>query len=342
MGVSTQTVFEYNGSLLSLTAGSLLNTNILSGGSGPLQAEIRDNDGFLSQGDDGVSSLTLANGDVVEGAIDYIGSGTMATIGLLGIQLDSRPVAAFSVDGQIYLIAPNGFPLLSGLSIAFDIDPNAPFALSNFAPCYLEGTLILTPDGPRPIEALKAGDMVVDHRGTPHDILWHGFRNAVEREKDIPVRVPAGFFGPSVPFADTYVSQQHRIAMYLPEYGPRPVFARAKLLLDEGLELARGLGEITYHHLLFEKHIVLIANGMPAESLRAAKGARQAYGAKVWQEILEVLPSAAEACQELALREIRRGELQKRRNRTRRMASDLSGQPWQQGGRSPDQPRIIH
>lgn len=321
MGISTQTVFEYNGSLLGLTAGGLVNANVLNTGSGPLTAEIRDNNGFLTQADDGVSTLTLADGSVVEGEIDYIGAGTVSTIGLLGVNLFPRPVAAFSVDEQIYLIAPNGFPPLSGVSVAFDIDPNEPFGLSGFVPCFLAGTLILTPSGPVPIENLSPGDKVLDHDGIAHTILWHGWRGIKSRASDAPVKIPAGFFGPSVPFLDTYVSQQHRIAMYVPEYGSSPIFVRAKLLLDEGASLATEIDQVVYHHLLFAHHIVLVANGMPSESLRAAKGARTAFGEEAWEEIVAAVPSAEKKPQKLALQEIGRGKLQRRRKQSTRAVS---------------------
>lgn len=326
MGTSTQSVFEFNGSVVGLTAGDLLDTNLLNTGSGPLQSTITDNDGFLSQDDDGVSRFTLQNGSVEDAPIDYIGSGTMSTLQLLGLSLDSRPVAAFSANGQIYLIAPNGFPLLSGVSISFDIDPNAPFALDTFVPCFAAGTSILTDKGCKRVEDVKVGDLVLDHDSVAHRVLWRGSRIATDRETDAPVKIPHGFLGPQVPAADTMVSQQHRVVVYLPENRGEPVFVRAKLLLDEGADLVTDHGGIEYHHLLFSSHIVLIANGMPTESLLVASGTRESFGQSAWEQILDLRPDAQHADEQPCLREIRRGELQRRRKQLQRMVATSAPQ----------------
>lgn len=112
--------YAYNGSVLNLYSG-LLNTSLLNGGSSVGTATLQDPNGFLSQTDDTGATFTL-NGTT--GPVEFLGTGTVSTLSLLGIKLDPRPVAAFSVNGQIYLYAPQGLPLLSGVSIAFDINPN--------------------------------------------------------------------------------------------------------------------------------------------------------------------------------------------------------------------------
>lgn len=101
MGTSQEAVYEYNGSLASLTAGALLDASLINTGSGPLPATIQDQDGVLSQSDDGVARFSLVDGAVQDAPIDYIGSGTMATIDLLGFAIDTRPVTAFAVNGQV-------------------------------------------------------------------------------------------------------------------------------------------------------------------------------------------------------------------------------------------------
>ena len=120
-------IYEYYGSLATIQAGGLLNTSLLNGSGGSQTGTFVDNNGQLSQADDFITTFSL-NGGTAQ-VIDYIGSGTISTIGLLGIKLDPRPVAIFSVDGQIYFYTPNGLPVLSGVSISLDINQNGTFKL---------------------------------------------------------------------------------------------------------------------------------------------------------------------------------------------------------------------
>ena len=120
-------IYAYSGTVASLYAGGLLSIGLLNGTSASDPGTFVDNNGQLSQSDDGLTTFSL-NGGAAQ-PIDYLGSGTVATVGFLGIQLGSKPVAVFSVGGQIYLYAPQGLPLLSALSMSFSIDPDATFNL---------------------------------------------------------------------------------------------------------------------------------------------------------------------------------------------------------------------
>lgn len=129
--LTSNNFYAYNGSVLNLYTG-LLNTSLLNGGSPVGTATLQDPNGLLSQTDDTGATFTLGG---VTGPVEFLGSGTIGTFSILGIQIDSRPVSAFSVNGQIYLYAPNGLPLLSAISIDFNINPNGTL------------TLPVTPDG---------------------------------------------------------------------------------------------------------------------------------------------------------------------------------------------------
>ena len=127
LSVAVSNVYAYSGSLLDLYAGSLLGASILNGGSGALSGTFTDNNGVLSQQDDFLTSFTFPSG--TPQPIDYLGAGTVSTISLFGIALDTRPVAVFSIGGQVYLYAPQGLPLLSGLSLSFNVSSTASFDL---------------------------------------------------------------------------------------------------------------------------------------------------------------------------------------------------------------------
>ena len=73
------------------------------------------------------------------------------------------------------------------------------------AVCFTAGTLIDTPRGAVPIETLRQGDTVITRNG-PKALAWIGSRrlDAVDlagNPKLLPILVPAGAFGNSLPCA---------------------------------------------------------------------------------------------------------------------------------------------
>lgn len=120
-------IYEYDGSITSLYAGALLDTNLLNFGNGPGSATISDDDGTLDATDTGVTQIYFDS--FLQDSITYLGAGDIYTIGVLGLRVDPRPVAAFEFNGQVYLYAPEGLPLLSAVSFGVDIDVNATIEL---------------------------------------------------------------------------------------------------------------------------------------------------------------------------------------------------------------------
>ena len=144
------------------------------------------------------------------------------------------------------------------------------------APCYRAGTLIATPQGEVPIEDLRIGDWVQTAEG-PACVRWAGCRtvSAAEMEVDAslaPVRIAAGALGPGLPRRDLWVSRQHRMLVASPIVARMtgqagvliPAFRLAGL---PGIHVDTSVASLAYHHLLLDRHAVLLAEGAPAESL---------------------------------------------------------------------------
>ena len=146
--------------------------------------------------------------------------------------------------------------------------------------CFAGGTLIATPEGPRPVEALRAGDRVSTRDDGAQDVLWTGSRRmsgarlyAMPHLR--PVRIRAGAMGEDRPENDLLVSPEHRMLI-------RGARARELFNEDEVLVAARdlidgqrvvdesGYREVTYFHLLTERHQIVWANGMETESFHPA------------------------------------------------------------------------
>lgn len=265
-------------------AGLNANTFALSSIGDPVDATFEDNDGNLGLNDTGVTTF---NGEPVT----FIGSGTIqfgvgisGGGGLLGgitgsifdLVSDPADVVVFSAAGQVYLLLPDGPPEtllgLDSLLVSFSLTTTPAMI-----PCFASGTLIRTPDGDLPIEDLVAGQTVLDADGVAHDIVWTGSRdvNLLVPRPDIralrPVRIRSNAFGPGRPYLDLIVSQQHRIEIVDPRLelvtGEARGLCAAKHLVGDVAFIDHQVRRITYHHILCADHVVLVVNGLPAESL---------------------------------------------------------------------------
>lgn len=136
--------------------------------------------------------------------------------------------------------------------------------------CFGEGTLIDTPDGPRAVEELAAGDLVttLDHGAKP--ILWISKSSHVwpgSSENALPIQIRAGALGPGMPARDLVVSPQHKVLLAESTNPDDGILGPAKGLTSRpGIRVMRGKRAITYYHVLLEAHEILLSEGLPSES----------------------------------------------------------------------------
>ncbi|MCO4847173.1 MAG: Hint domain-containing protein [Yoonia sp.] len=146
---------------------------------------------------------------------------------------------------------------------------------SGTIPCYAPGTLINTPDGPRAVETLAPGDLVLTVDHGPQPIRWvrsgtHPLEQAEVADK--PVLIKAGALGAGRPARDLIVSPQHRILVggdgQLMGYFNAEALVPAKALtVLPGIRHMNGKSEITWIHFACDRHEVVTANGCTSESL---------------------------------------------------------------------------
>lgn len=146
--------------------------------------------------------------------------------------------------------------------------------------CFARGTMIATPDGPRAIETLWPGARVATRDDGAQDVLWIGARRMSGARLHAlpalrPVRIRAGAFGAGRPQGELLVSPDHRILVTGAE--ARELFGEAELLvaardLIDGRRIVTdmALREVTYVHLLTERHQVIWANGLETETFHPA------------------------------------------------------------------------
>ena len=169
--------------------------------------------------------------------------------------------------------------------------------------CFCTGAGIETPDGPVAIENLKEGDLVLTMDHGPQPVRWIGKRRVegaeIAADPELrPVLIRAGAMGPGAPDRDVRVSPQHRVlisdrAARL-TFGEDEILAPAKALRD-GVRILTDAREraTDYFHILFDRHEVIWANGLPTESFHPAEGALTGVDAVARNEILTLFPDLA-------------------------------------------------
>lgn len=162
----------------------------------------------------------------------------------------------------------------------------------SFVPCFAAGTLIRTPEGNRPIETLKEGDLVITKDNGARPIRLVAMRDiefSSENEHLKPIEIKAGRLGKGLPSRTLVVSPQHR--MLLVSASGEEVLGLAKGLTKlPGIRLKHGCKQVTYIHLLFDRHEIIFADDAPTESFRPGPVALGSMEAAVQSELLEIFP----------------------------------------------------
>lgn len=206
-------------------------------------------------------TVTVDNPDVnIYDTIDfnYGDSDTVTDTGA-NLQADTQALGLFLTDTTWDALS---YPLTISFALT---SPDSVTLGSEQVACFAAGTSILTARGEVPVERLSVGDRVVAvRRGGFAPVCWIGHRRiAVRRHPrpwDInPIRVRAHAFGPDRPHRDLLLSPDHAV------FADGALF-RARDLLNGATVVQEDVAEITYFHVELDRHDVLIANGLPAES----------------------------------------------------------------------------
>lgn len=171
-------------------------------------------------------------------------------------------------------------------------------------PCFTPGTLIATPKGERLVEDLEVGDRVITRDNGIQEIRWIGRKELtgfqLARKPHLkPVLIQQGALGKNLPEHDLLVSPNHRVlvandktALYFEE---REVLAAAKHLTGlDGVDEVDTLG-VTYIHMMFDNHEVVLSNGAWTESFQPGDLSLRGIGDEQRQEIFELFPELEHA-----------------------------------------------
>jgi autotransporter passenger strand-loop-strand repeat protein len=233
---------------------------ILFSGSGPGLLEISG----------AVMPTATISGFAASDAIDlqsvaYTGSGT--------VSLDpSTEVLTVTEGGSSLALQLAGSYAATTFSLEPDTGSGSIIGLSNAGavigtsdvPCFAAGTRIATARGAIAVEQLAIGDRVVTVEGDMRPVRWIGSRRVDCRRhphpaKVWPVVILAHAFGPGAPERDLWLSPDHSVFA-------EDVLIPVKHLINGATIRQIAMPAVTYFHIALDRHAVLLAEGLPAES----------------------------------------------------------------------------
>lgn len=265
---------------------------------------------------DSDGSQTLTNTTTIDGTTFSAGRRVEAEFALdvmdpdgnvyrvIGFNINEPGVTSFAtVEALAFVGGAGGFPPTGvELTVVASYEgPSNPYSSLATPPCFVQGSLIDTPDGPKPVETLKTGDWVETYDNGPQQIRWIGrkfFPAAVLDHAPAfrPIKIAPHTFGPNQPYRTSYVSPQHRIviedwraAMF---FGEDEILVPAKKLVNDlTIRSERMADGVTYFHILFDRHEIVWADGLKSESYFLGDTADTADATAA--EIITIFPQLA-------------------------------------------------
>ena len=241
---------------------------LANGGSADFESSFDENVAFQD-----ASTLTLS--ESYAGTISGFSAGDIIDLKNLAFDpaASSYTVAAGSGPDDYLVTFQEG---TASFSIQFE--QSTPVTSSEFLPiadsgtgteitvaCYCPGTMILTENGERPVEALSIGDHLPTLHGGPQAIKWIGRRSYAGRfiagqPLMLPVCVKRGAIEHNVPSRDLWLSPGHAIHV---DGALVPAW-----LLVNGVSItqAETVESVSYIHVELADHEVIFADNCPAES----------------------------------------------------------------------------
>ena len=282
------------------------------------------------------------NGQILDGATSYDGLTGLAgnerveaeytltlqdpdgnTYTVIGFNINEPGVTSYAtVEGLAFVggvggFPPQGVPLTVIATSEGPSGSTTPYSGYATPPCFTPGTRIETPSGMRLIEDIAVGDMVCTLDRGARVVRWVG-RTSLSagdlraQARLRPVLISKGAFGAGLPVRDMLVSPQHRILLHghMVElfFGCDEVLVPALHLVNGRTvrQVMRGTG-VEYLHLAFDRHEVVMSEGLPTESFFPGATALSGFDADVRAELELLFPGCTQDAGEVSARRCLKG-----------------------------------
>ncbi|MDH3263050.1 MAG: Hint domain-containing protein [Paracoccaceae bacterium] len=283
---------------------------------------IDDNDSFFDDNDAGqdldaqvtINGVTYPPGTVVEAEYTIVFQDPDGnTYTAYGFNLRNSDPSYATIEGLVFLGPDGAFPPQNVPLTVIAVD-EGPGDFGNdsvlyedlVAPiCFVAGTRLATPDGQSRVETLEPGDLVLTGDSGAQPVRWIGQRRVTAKEiagdgrvRLAPVRIRRGALGEGQPRRDLLVSPQHRLLVtgWRAElhFGEAEVLVAACHLVDgQEITVERPDRGVSYFHIMFDRHEIVLAEGLPAESFCAGPEAMQSIPEAAREELLALFPELA-------------------------------------------------
>ena len=248
---------------------------------------------LVDQNDDG--DIDRFNGDSV-GGLDVVNSwpGDTVTIDVPGTGAVTYTGTTFYLaNGERVFTPTDGQVLENGTFVASTfVNAQGPLLVDDLGPvCFTPGTLIDVPGGRCRVDRLSPGDLVSTRDHGPRPLRQVARARFVAAGAAAPVRFARGVLGNDRAFE---VSQQHRMLLtgWRAEllFGEPEVLVPALHLLDGRRIRLRTGGTVEYLHLIFDRHEIVTADGIPSESCYPGPAVMARAGRGAQAELQEFFP----------------------------------------------------
>ncbi len=268
----------------------------------------------LGDGDGDADTIVLADGSGNDTVHDFAaptdnGDGTYTGYDQFDVtsltDADGNPVNAWDVTvtdtngdgtGDAILTFPNGESVtLRGVT------PDQVDSLQEMRaigiPCFTPGIMIATDRGEVAVEDIRPGDMVLTADNGYQPVRWTGSRSLTQldlaRHPELrPVVIRKNAFGNR---RTIRVSPQHAFAV-LGKGREHLIRAKhaAEAMGGQVARVDRRCEQVTYIHIMFDRHEVIFAEGAPTESFYPGPMALNALDRPALNELLMLFPSLAQ------------------------------------------------
>lgn len=256
--------------------------------------DFRDNDGSQRlDGAQAVDGVTYSDGTRVEAEYSFTVTDGTNSYTLVAFNVNNSNPSFGTIEGVAFVGPPGAWPPV-GVPLSITAAQEGPnFESSNYvAPiCFAAGTHIKTPDGEQKIETLGAGSKVTTLNGRTATVRWMGRKSYNPPTGQGPIRFMRGAIGNH---RELVVSPQHRI--YLESwksdllFGVKGVLVPAKEFVN-GHSIVQDIVEnVDYVHLLFDRHEILLSEGIATESLYPGPCALSSIDNEALRELFSVFP----------------------------------------------------
>jgi len=249
---------------------SSYDSNLLIAG-GSLQTAVIANDDSANINPNGSKTVDVLANDISPSGstltVTHI-NGQAVVVGSI-VTLGTGQTVELNADGTFNIVGDGD---VEDVNFSYTIesstgDTDTGFVMLSMVPCFVAGTLIETEQGKMPVEVLEAGDLVLTRDQGYQPLRWIGQREVAATGKMAPVEIAANTFGTH---GKLRVSPLHRILLQdeMAEllFGESEVLVAAKELVNDTTVRVREGGSVQYVHLLFDRHQIVVSNGLESES----------------------------------------------------------------------------